>query len=271
MPELPEVETTRRGLHPYVDGVRVARLLVRERRLRYPIPAATEAAVAGQRIRQLRRRAKYLIFELEQGALLLHLGMSGSLRIVPAEAPPGPHDHLDLCLEGGLAVRLRDPRRFGALVWTAEAPEAHPLLRHLGPEPLDPGFDGAHLHRLARGRRLAVKPFIMDARQVVGVGNIYANESLHLAGIHPGRASGRIGLARYERLAEAIRAVLTDAIAQGGTSLRDFVQEDGRPGYFRVSLHVYGRGGEPCPGCGTQLREERIGQRTSVYCPRCQR
>jgi formamidopyrimidine-DNA glycosylase len=271
MPELPEVETTRRGLHPYVDGARVARLLVRERRLRYPIPAAIEAALAGQRIRQLRRRAKYLIFELEQGALLLHLGMSGSLRIVPAEAPPGPHDHLDLCLEGGLAVRLRDPRRFGALLWTAEPPETHPLLRDLGPEPLDPGFDGAHLHRLAQGRRLAVKPFIMDAHHVVGVGNIYANESLHLAGIHPGRASGRIGLARYERLAEAIRAVLTDAIAQGGTSLRDFVQEDGRPGYFRVSLHVYGRGGEPCPGCGTTLREERIGQRTSVYCPRCQR
>ncbi|AGA92285.1 formamidopyrimidine-DNA glycosylase Fpg [Thioflavicoccus mobilis 8321] len=271
MPELPEVETTLRGLRPYLSGARVERLLVRERRLRYPIPVATETAVAGQRILHLRRRAKYLIFELEQGALLVHLGMSGSLRMVPAGAPPGLHDHLDLCLAGGLALRLRDPRRFGALLWTAAPPEVHPLLRHLGPEPLDPGFDGAYLHRLAQGRRLAVKPFVMDARHVVGVGNIYANESLHLAGIHPKRASGRIGLGRYQRLAEAIRAVLTEAIAQGGTSLRDFVQEDGRPGYFRVSLRVYGRGGEPCPGCGTVLRDERIGQRTSVYCPRCQR
>lgn len=271
MPELPEVETALRGLRPELTGKRIARLAVREPRLRYPIPAETATALAGQRILALRRRAKYLILDLEQGAVLLHLGMSGSLRIIAASAPPGPHDHLDVALTDGRCLRLRDPRRFGALLWTAEPPEDHPLLRHLGPEPLGPEFDGTYLHRLAQGRRIAVKPFIMDARHVVGVGNIYATEALHLAGIHPARASGRIGAERWTRLAGSIRAVLTEAIAQGGTSLRDFVQEDGRPGYFAQSLRVYGRGGEPCRACGTTLRQRRLGQRATVYCPHCQR
>lgn len=271
MPELPEVETALRGIRPDLRGARIEQLLVRERRLRYPIPPQTETAVAGQRIHDLRRRAKYLIFDLDAGALLLHLGMSGSLRVIPTAVAPGAHDHLDLVLSSGLCLRLRDPRRFGALLWTPAPPEDHPLLRDLGPEPLDATFDGDYLHRLARGRRLAVKPFIMDARCVVGVGNIYASESLHLAGIHPARPCGRISVARYQRLAETIRRVLTEAIAQGGTSLRDFVQEDGRPGYFAQSLHVYGRAGEPCHGCGAPLRLQRIGQRSSVYCHRCQR
>jgi len=271
MPELPEVETALRGLRPHLVGTRVLALVVRERRLRYPIPLAAEAAVAGHRIRDVRRRAKYLLFELEQGTLLLHLGMSGSLRLVSARIPPTRHDHLDLVLDSGLCLRLRDPRRFGALLWTDAPAEAHPLLRDLGCEPLTAGFDGRYLYRLATGRRIAVKPYIMDSRIVVGVGNIYASEALHLAGIHPSRAAGRISERRYQRLAGAIRQVLRDAIQQGGTSLRDFVQEDGEPGYFRQSLRVYGRQGQPCRGCGGVLRGQRIGQRSSVYCPRCQR
>ncbi len=271
MPELPEVETTLRGLRPHLTGARIERLLLRDRRLRYPVAAETEDAVAGQRIAQLRRRAKYLLLELQRGTLLLHLGMSGSLRMVPVATPPGVHDHFDLVLDSGLSLRLRDPRRFGALLWTAEPPESHRLLRHLGPEPLDPELDGAYLYRRARGRRMAVKPFIMDARHIVGVGNIYASESLHRAGIHPGRPCGRISERRFEGLAAAIRSVLTEAINLGGTSLRDFVQEDGHPGYFALSLRVYGRQGAPCLGCGTSLLHQRIGQRSSVYCPRCQR
>ncbi|MEY6431809.1 bifunctional DNA-formamidopyrimidine glycosylase/DNA-(apurinic or apyrimidinic site) lyase [Thioalkalicoccus limnaeus] len=271
MPELPEVETACRGLRPHLTGARILALSVRDRRLRYPIPDHTERMVAGQGILAVRRRAKYLLFELEQGTLLVHLGMSGSLRLVPASMPPGSHDHLDLRLDTGQTLRFHDPRRFGLLLWTPEPPERHPLLRDLGPEPLDPGFAGDHLYRVARGRRLAVKPFIMDARILVGVGNIYANEALYQSGIHPARPAGRIALARYRRLADAIVSVLGAAIAQGGTSLRDFVQEDGRPGYFAVSLKVYGRDGQACPGCGRTIMQRRIGQRSSFFCSRCQR
>jgi len=271
MPELPEVETALRGLRPYLTGVRIAALVVRERRLRYPIPLGTESAVVGRVIRAMRRRAKYLILDLERGTLLLHLGMSGSLRLVPSTVPAGRHDHVDIVLEDGLALRLHDPRRFGALLWTEAPPEDHPLLRGLGCEPLTADFHGAYLRELAAGRRISVKPFIMDSRIVVGVGNIYASEALYLAGIHPRRASGRISEARYDRLATAIRSVLSEAIVKGGTSLRDFVQEDGNPGYFRQSLRVYGRQGQPCRGCGAALRSQRIGQRSSVYCPHCQR
>ena len=197
--------------------------------------------------------------------------MSGSLRILPADTPPGPHDHLDLVLEDGRCLRLTDPRRFGALLWTRRDPVRHRLLADLGPEPLGPAFDGALLHARSRDRRAAVKAFIMDGHVVVGVGNIYANEALFRAGIHPARAAGRIGRARYRRLAGAIRELLTEAIAQGGTTLRDFVGSDGRPGYFRQTLAVYGRGGLPCLRCGGTLREIRIAQRATVYCPRCQR
>jgi formamidopyrimidine-DNA glycosylase len=271
MPELPEVETTLRGVRPYLEGRRVADLRVREPRLRYPVPRDLGASLVGQRIVGLRRRGKYLLLDLERGTLLIHLGMSGSLRLVPPSSQPGPHDHVDLILAGGLCLRLRDPRRFGALLWLDGPAETHPLLVHLGPEPLEDGFDGDHLYRVSRGRRIAVKAFIMDSRVVVGVGNIYANEALFAAGIHPNRASGRIGLDRYRSLAGSIRAVLGDAIAQGGTSLRDFVQEDGSPGYFAQYLQVYGRVGEPCRTCGTPIGLRRIGQRSSFYCPRCQR
>jgi formamidopyrimidine-DNA glycosylase len=270
MPELPEVETALRGIAPHLTGRRILRLVARERRLRWPVPPTVDEAVAGQRINGLRRRAKYLLLELDRGTLLLHLGMSGSLRVVPAETPPGPHDHIDLVLTDGQCLRLRDPRRFGSLHWVPPPVEAHPLLRDLGPEPLSDVFDGVYLRDRALGRRSAVKGFIMDSHIVVGVGNIYASESLFLAGIHPQRAAGRIGAERYQRLADSIRQVLAAAIAEGGTSLRDFVQENGNPGYFAQQLRVYGREGAPCLGCGQPVRQRRIGQRSSFFCPRCQ-
>ncbi|WPL19584.1 Formamidopyrimidine-DNA glycosylase [Thiorhodovibrio winogradskyi] len=271
MPELPEVETTLRGIAPALTGQRIGQLLVRDRRLRQPVSLETEARVPGQRISHLRRRAKYLLIELEEGWILVHLGMSGSLRLVPEATAYRPHDHIELTLESGLALRLHDPRRFGIFQWIPEPPEAHSLLARLGPEPLSADCDGAYLYQISGNRRTAVKSLIMDSRVLVGVGNIYANEALFMAGIHPARAAGRIGLARYQRLAEAIKQVLQDAIEQGGTTLRDFLREDGNPGYFAQCLRVYGRAGEPCRQCATPIRLARIGQRSSFYCPACQR
>mgnify|MGYP006271425721 FL=1 len=270
MPELPEVETTRRGLLPHCRGKRIAAVTLRERRLRWPVPAGLPEILRGQRIHDIRRRSKYLLLQLDRGTLLVHLGMSGSLRVLPAPQPPRVHDHIDVQLAGGAILRYNDPRRFGSFQWFSAGSELAPLAA-LGPEPLSAQFDGAHLYRLARGRRSAVKPFLMDGRIVVGVGNIYASEALFLAGIRPDRAAARIALPRYERLAEQLRRVLAAAIAQGGTTLRDFVGSDGRPGYFAQQLWVYGRGGEPCKRCGTALRDKRLGQRSSVYCIGCQR
>lgn len=270
MPELPEVETTRRGIEPHLCGQRVTAVVIRQPRLRWPIPPEVAARLTDRTVTAVRRRAKYLLLDVEGGSALLHLGMSGSLRVIAAETPPGKHDHVDIRLESGQSLRLTDPRRFGALLWS-EAGATHPLLASLGPEPLSGEFNGTHLYRASRGRRGAVKPFIMDSQVVVGVGNIYANEALYLAGIHPARAAGRISAARYDRLARAITAVLHKAIAEGGTTLRDFVGGDGRPGYFAQHLHVYGREGEPCPGCGAPIRQQRLGQRSSYYCSRCQR
>ncbi|EXJ17147.1 bifunctional DNA-formamidopyrimidine glycosylase/DNA-(apurinic or apyrimidinic site) lyase [Imhoffiella purpurea] len=274
MPELPEVETTLRGIRPHLEGRRIARLLVREPRLRLPIPSDMPARVDGQPILGLSRRSKYLLIHLERGTLLVHLGMSGSLRVVPVSSPPRKHDHLDLILNDGRCLRFHDPRRFGIFIWEPQSADRlesqHPLLKDLGPEPLGDGFDGDHLYALSRRRRIAVKSFIMDASVVVGVGNIYANESLFLAGIHPSRACNRIGLERYRRLAATIRSLLQDSIRQGGTTLRDFVREDGQPGYFAQSLRVYGRAGEPCKVCGTPVGQIRIGQRSTFYCRTCQ-
>lgn len=274
MPELPEVETTRRGIAPYLEGARIERLEVRESRLRWPVPRGLDRRLRGRRIHSLRRRGKYLLADTGDGALLVHLGMSGSLRIVDRGEPPGRHDHFDLCLDNGRVLRFCDPRRFGCLLWTAgdrAAQEAHELLAGLGPEPLAPEFDGGHLYRRSRGRRVAVKPFIMDAGVVVGVGNIYATEALFHAGIDPRRQAGRISLARYEVLADAIRDVLGRAIRRGGTTLRDYVDGGGKPGYFSQELYAYGRGGEPCRTCSTSLRLVRLGQRATAYCPTCQR
>ncbi len=271
MPELPEVETTRRGIEPHVKGRRVTGVVVRQRRLRWPVPRALERALPGQVIRAVERRAKYLLLVTDAGTAIVHLGMSGSLRLVPADSAPGPHDHVDLVLDDGNCLRLTDPRRFGALLWTRTDPTRHRLLRDLGPEPFDAAFDGAWLYRRSRGRRVAVKSFLMDSHTVAGVGNIYANEALFLAGIHPARPAGRISRQRYERLAKSVRDILQQAIARGGTTLRDFVGGDGRPGYFQQTLRVYGRAGEPCMQCGAPIRATRIGQRSTFYCPRCQR
>jgi formamidopyrimidine-DNA glycosylase len=271
MPELPEVETTRRGIAAHLTGDRVTRVLVREPRLRWPVSRALARELRGERIEQIRRRAKYLVLDTSAGAVILHLGMSGSLRIVERDTPLRPHDHVDIDFESGHILRFNDPRRFGTLLWTRGDPLRHRLLADLGPEPLEAGFDGAHLHDLARGRRAAVKTFLMDGRVVVGVGNIYANEALHLAGIRPTRAAGRVSRAGYDALAGAVRKVLTHAIERGGTTLRDFLRADGEPGYFQLELLAYEREGMPCKRCGTPIKRTVIGARSSYYCPRCQK
>jgi formamidopyrimidine-DNA glycosylase len=271
MPELPEVETTRRGLAPHLTGQTVARVIVREPRLRWPVPAALSRELPGGRITGVERRAKYLLLRTTGGTVILHLGMSGSLRLLPAVSPAMAHEHLDVVLADGRCLRLHDPRRFGAALWTRGDPLHHPLLAGLGPEPLGEGLSGPYLYERARGRRVAIKAFLMDSRTVAGVGNIYANEALFLAGVHPLRAAGRISPARCEALAGGIKQVLGEAIAQGGTTLRDFLASDGRPGYFQLFLRTYGRGGQPCPSCGTRIAHIRQSQRSTFYCGRCQR
>ena len=275
MPELPEVETTRRGLAPHLEGARVERVLLRRPDLRWPIPAEVGRHLPGQRIDAVRRRAKYLLLDTAAGSALLHLGMSGSLRVLPTDTPAGPHDHVDISLAAagpgaGRVLRLTDPRRFGSLLWQPPG-EIHDLLAGLGPEPLGEGFDGDYLFRLSRGRRAPVKAFLMDQRVVVGVGNIYVAEALFAAGVSPLRAAGRISRERYARIADEIRAVLSRAITRGGTTLRDFLSPDGAPGYFEQELSAYGRGGEPCPRCGRPLRQAMVAQRATVWCGTCQR
>ena len=270
MPELPEVETTLRGIAPHLEGHAIAKVVVRNRSLRWPVPAEI-ARAEGQRAVVCRRRAKYLLIELQRGGLMIHLGMSGSLRVCAADDAPRKHDHVDIVMDSGLCVRFNDPRRFGALLWWDADPETHELLRDLGPEPLSERFSGAHLWRLSRGRKGAVKNFIMDGHVVVGVGNIYASEALFMSGIHPSRPAGRVSAARYDALAAAIRDVLAHAIRRGGTTLRDFVNSEGNPGYFAQELLVYEREGKPCFQCGTPIRRRVIGQRSSYFCVRCQR
>ena len=270
MPELPEVETTRRGIRPALAGRFVTGMVLRERRLRWPIPRGLPARLAGQRIRDVRRRAKYLLIELERGTLIAHLGMSGSLRILPADTPPLAHDHYDLVLDSGRCLRFNDPRRFGCLLWVTGDPERHRLLATLGPEPLGRGFDATYLAARARGRRVAVKQFLMDQRVVVGVGNIYASESLHRAGVDPRRAAGRVSRAKLERVVASVREVLRGAIQRGGTTLRDYVNADGVPGHFSVDLLVYERAGQPCRRCGSVIRQVVQGQRSTYFCPACQ-
>jgi formamidopyrimidine-DNA glycosylase len=270
MPELPEVETTLRGIEPFLAGRRIDAVVVRNPSLRWPVPDSVSRA-AGQRVVACRRRAKYLLVELESGGLLMHLGMSGSLRVCDAGDDPRKHDHFDLVMDSGRLIRFNDPRRFGALLWWDAAGGPHELLRDLGPEPLSDAFSGQHLWRLSRGRSGAVKNFIMDGKVVVGVGNIYASESLYMAGIHPNRPARRISATRYDSLALAIRDVLGRAIRHGGTTLRDYLNSAGRPGYFARELLVYEREGQPCFQCGAPIRRRVIGQRSSYYCVNCQR
>ena len=251
-------------------GERIESVTVRERRLRWPVPKNLESLLSGQTIRGLNRRAKYLLFETDHGTALLHLGMSGSLRIIDPEEPPGKHDHVDIRLGNGKALRFRDPRRFGSLLWAVD-PAAHKLLKDLGPEPLSDDFDGEYLWRAARGRKVAIKPFVMNANVVVGVGNIYASEALFLAGIHPTRSASRVSRARMDALVDAIKRVLNEAIKAGGTTLRDFHGGDGEPGYFRQKLNVYGREDEPCRTCKRPITSVVLGQRSTFYCKSCQR
>ncbi|MEZ5448196.1 MAG: bifunctional DNA-formamidopyrimidine glycosylase/DNA-(apurinic or apyrimidinic site) lyase [Thiolinea sp.] len=268
MPELPEVETTRRGIEPHILGQRLQQVIVRQPRLRWPVPEQIHE-LQGAPIDQVRRRGKYLLLETGQGTGLIHLGMSGSLRISTPQSPVEKHDHVDFVFENERVLRLRDPRRFGAVLW-AGCGDLHPLLQKLGPEPLEDGLSGAYLYQRSRGKQLAIKAFIMDAQVVVGVGNIYANEALFAAGIDPRRAAGRVSLPEYERLSVTIKQILAAAIQQGGTTLRDFVREDGQSGYFQIQLQVYGRSGETCLQCGTLLKHIRQGQRSTWYCPHCQ-
>ena len=271
MPELPEVETTRRGVLPLLGGRRVTAVQVHDRRLRQPVSPGLAGILLGQRLGSVERRAKYLLFGFERGTLLVHLGMSGSLRVVPRSAPRLPHDHVEIEFGAARVLRLRDPRRFGLVLWTVDDPATHPLLCKLGPEPLDPAFSGDYLYAGSRGRTLAVKNFVMDAHIVVGVGNIYASEALFRAGIHPARAAGRVSRARYRVLAEQAVAVLRESIEAGGTTLRDFMRNDGEPGYFSQNLQVYGRAGQACVVCDGAVTMQVIGQRSSFFCRTCQR
>jgi formamidopyrimidine-DNA glycosylase len=275
VPELPEVEITRRGLEPHLAGAVVEDIVVRNRSLRWPIPHGLRKLLHGRTLLSLRRRGKYLLMDWGNGTLILHLGMSGSLRILPVSTPPAKHDHFDLVMSSGKIMRLRDPRRFGAVLWHRGDVDTHPLLARLGPEPLDSGtegqgFDAGHLFLATRGRRSSIKQCIMDSHVVVGVGNIYANEALFRAGIRPQLAAGSISRQRCSKLVAAIRATLAEAIDLGGSSLRDFVNTSGQPGYFQQSYWVYGRAGKPCRRCGTPIRQIKQGQRSSFYCPHCQ-
>ena len=271
MPELPEVETTRRGIEPYVVGRRIKRLLVHDRRLRWPVDLSLVAAVTGSAIRRASRRAKYLLLETETGTLILHLGMSGSLRVLPVATPRIAHDHVDIELDSGQTLRFNDPRRFGCLMYTAGDPSAHPLLKSLAPEPLDDGFDAEYMVQITRRRSVAIKQLIMNARLVVGVGNIYASEALFRARIRPRRRARSLTRAECAKLVRAIKATLNLAVKAGGTTLRDYVGADGNPGYFRQRLYVYERAGQPCRVCGNGIKQFTQGARSTYWCPACQR
>ncbi|MCY4641378.1 MAG: bifunctional DNA-formamidopyrimidine glycosylase/DNA-(apurinic or apyrimidinic site) lyase [Gammaproteobacteria bacterium] len=269
MPELPEVETTLRGISRYVIGNRVTDVIVYQRQLRWPVSRHLGRSLRNQQIISVKRRAKYLLFETAAGHLIVHLGMSGSLRIVVGETEAKKHDHVDFVL-GGKILRFHDPRRFGCILWTRQDPLRHKLLQALGPEPFSDAFNGHYLYKRAATRKVNVKSFIMNSGIVAGVGNIYANEALFASGIHPQRAANRISQSRYEMLADSIKEVLDKAIHSGGTTLRDFLRENGKPGYFAQQLNVYNRSGEPCPVCRKPIQVRMLGQRSSFFCSRCQ-
>jgi formamidopyrimidine-DNA glycosylase len=271
MPELPEVETTRRGIEPWVAGRVIEAIIVREPRLRWRVPRELPDAAKGRRVLDLKRRAKYLLFELENGTMILHLGMSGSLRVLPRPPPPLPHDHVDIVLDSGACLRFNDPRRFGSLLWTTADPLTHPLLKSLAPEPLSEEFNADYLAKATKRRSVAIKQAVMNSQIVVGVGNIYASEALFRAGIRPRRAAGRLKRDEFEALVKSIKQVLKEAIREGGTTLRDYVNPEGMPGYFRQKLYVYERAGEPCRVCMTPIKQFVQGQRSTYFCAKCQR
>jgi formamidopyrimidine-DNA glycosylase len=258
-------------MNPCIPHRVVRQVIVRDRRLRWPVDKNLESHLPGQRVISITRRGKYILLNTAAGTLVIHLGMSGSLRVLPCDTAALKHDHVDIVFADNQCLRLRDPRRFGSVIWTAGDPLRHDLLKDLGPEPLSDDFSAEYLYAASRKRKVAIKQFIMNSRIVVGVGNIYANESLFMAGIRPDVAAGRISKPRYVKLVEAVKTVLNTAIKQGGTTLRDFTASDGNPGYFQQQLNVYGRGDEPCPRCGTTIKNVPQGQRATYYCPRCQR
>lgn len=270
MPELPEVETTRRGIEPHILGRKISSVSVHQPSLRYPVADDLPRRLSGKRVRSVNRRGKYLLLEIGKQKLMIHLGMSGSLRITARKEPLRKHDHVEIRF-GDRVLRFHDPRRFGLMMLIDDPVEAHPLLASLGPEPLSEKFDGDYLYRVSRKRKVAIKNLIMNSRILVGVGNIYASEALFLAGIHPSRAAASISRERCEKLSVAIKDVLGKAISEGGTTLRDFVREEGQPGYFAQQLNVYGKTGEACPVCGKSILTRVIGQRSSFYCTQCQK
>lgn len=271
MPELPEVETSRRGIAPHIEGKTFKTVVVRQARLRWPVPEALNTLLPGLRLNSVARRGKYLLLNTVSGTLILHLGMSGNLRITTPKQPPGKHDHVDFIFADDTVLRFNDPRKFGAVLWTDGDALGHPLLVNLGPEPLSTAFDGDYLLQRAGKRSLPIKALLMDSHIVVGVGNIYANESLFLAGILPTRPAGEISSQEYQCLVKAVKSVLQQAITQGGTTLRDFTDAQGKPGYFRQSLRVYGRVDQPCLTCAEPVQHIKIGQRASYFCKFCQR
>lgn len=270
MPELPEVETTRRGITEHLQGRKIKNIEVRQARLRFPVDENLNERCQGQSIQAIKRRAKYLLFQLDNGHLIVHLGMSGHLRILSEHQAAKKHDHIDLTCENGNILRYCDPRRFGFWLYTEDPVEQHPLLCKLGPEPLSNAFHGSHLEQRAKNRRIPVKSFLMDNHHVVGVGNIYANESLFLARIHPLTAVNQLSSNDWEKLTAAIKSTLKKAIEAGGTTLKDFLTHEGKPGYFQQQLHVYGRAQQACHHCKTLLQEIKISGRHSVFCPNCQ-
>lgn len=271
MPELPEVETSRRGIEPHILHQKIIKVIVRNHQLRWPISPEISTQLPNQTIRAVKRRGKYLLLEIDKGYVIIHLGMSGSLRILSHEHPAEKHDHVDILFDNGYCLRLTDPRRFGAVLWTMGDPYQHLLLKSLGPEPLEKKFTADYLFQLSRRRKIPIKQFIMNSHIVVGVGNIYAAEALFDAGINPRKAAGKLAKKNYQKLVKSIKKVLAASIKQGGTTLRDFLNSDGQPGYFINHLKVYDRAGLPCVKCKTKLKEIRQGQRSTVYCPKCQK
>ncbi len=269
MPELPEVETTLRGIQPHITGQQVLAIIVRNANLRWPVTRGIKTTLQGETLQAIKRRGKYLLFEFVCGTLILHLGMSGSVRILSSSVKPKKHDHIDICFANNKCLRLTDPRRFGALLFTQDA-KNHPLLAGIGPEPLTADFNASYLLARSRTRKIPIKAFIMDSKIVAGVGNIYAAEALFMAGIHPLQPAGKLDLSQARRLVKAIKQVLQQAIKQGGTTLRDFTTPEGSRGYFQIELQVYGRDGQPCVKCGTPLEHIRLTQRSTVFCKKCQ-
>lgn len=271
MPELPEVETTLRGIEPHISGQLITDVIIRNKSLRWPIPATIKKHLPGQKLNQLKRRGKYLLLFTDIGTAILHLGMSGSLRINTTNVAAEKHDHVDIIFSNGKVLRYRDPRRFGCLLWTSKPVEQHRLISIMGPEPFDEQFTGDYIFAKSRKRQCNIKSFIMDGKNVTGVGNIYASEALFLAGISPGRQAGKVSKVRFQLLAAAIKKILTEAIEQGGTTLKDFTREDGQPGYFKQSLAVYDRAGQNCLKCDSTIKQKILNQRSTYYCSQCQK